>query len=59
MDIAENLEILISALKSAQTQKMDVISISNHEKANWTKFEQNPLKNKRFQFWLPRQNFWS
>ena len=29
---------------------MDVISISNDENVNWTKFEPNPLENSRFQF---------
>ena len=49
---SENTEILLSVLKSAETPKMDVISISNDKNANWTKFEQNPLKIKRFQFFV-------
>ena len=44
--IAENLEIPLSALKSAETPKIGLISISNVKKVKWTKFEQNPLENK-------------
>ena len=47
-----NGEILLSQLKSTQTPKMDVISISNDKNVNWTKFEPNPLENSRFQFFI-------
>ena len=50
--IAENLEISLSALKSAETPKMGLISISNVKKVKWTKFEHNNLENKRFQFFI-------
>ena len=43
--IAENLKIPLSALKSAETAKIGVISISNVKIVKWTKFEQNPLEN--------------
>ena len=43
---AENLEIPLSALKSAETPKIGLTSISNVKKVKWTKFEQNPLENK-------------
>ena len=39
-------------MKSAKTPDKSMISISNVEKVNWTKFEQNPLKIKRFQFFV-------
>ena len=45
--------MLLSALKSAETPKMGLISISNDKNANWTKFERNPFKIKRFQFFVP------
>ena len=47
-----NGEILLSQLKSTQTPKMDVISISNDKNVNWTKFEPNPLENSRFQIFI-------
>ena len=50
--IAENLEIPLSALKLTETSKMGQILISNVKKVSWTKFEQNPLENKRFQFFI-------
>ena len=46
---AENVEILISSLKSAKTPDKSMISISNVKKVNWTKFEQNTLENKQFE----------
>ena len=31
---------------------MGLISISNHKKVTWTKFEQNPLENKSFEIFI-------
>ena len=44
--IAENLKIPLSVLKSAETAKMGLISISDDKKVKWTMFEQNPTENK-------------
>ena len=49
---AENSDFLLSHLKSAETPKMGLISISNDIFVNWTKFERNRVKNKRFQFFV-------
>ena len=45
-----NTDFFLSQLKSPETPKMGLISISNDKNANWTKFEWNPLENSRFQF---------
>ena len=50
--IAQNDEILKSALKSAETPQMGLISISNDKNVNWSKFERNPCENRRFQFFV-------
>ena len=50
--IAENLKIPLSVLKSAETVKMGLISISDVKKVKWTMFEQNPMENKWFQFFI-------
>ena len=39
-------------MKTAKTPKMGLISISNHKKVTWTKFEQNPLENKSFEIFI-------
>ena len=39
-------------MKIAKTPKMGLISISNHKKVTWTKFEQNPLENKSFEIFI-------
>ena len=50
--IAQNDEILKSALKSAETPQMALISISNDKNVNLSKFERNPCENRRFQFFV-------
>ena len=47
-----NYEILINLLKTAKTPKMGLISISNHKKVTWTKFERNPLEKKSFKIFI-------
>ena len=47
-----NTDFFLSQLKSPKTSKMVLISISNDKNANWTKFERNPFKIKRFQFFV-------
>ena len=49
---AKNLKIPLSALKLTETSKMGQTSISNVKKVSWTKFERNPLENKRFPFFI-------
>ena len=39
-------------MKTAKTPKMGLISISNHKKVTWTKFERNPLENKSFEIFI-------
>ena len=45
-------EILKSAIKSAETPKMALISISHDKNVNWSKFERNPCQNRQFQFFV-------
>ena len=49
---SENTDFFLSQPKSPETPKMGLISISNDKNANWTKFERNPFKIKRFQFFV-------
>ena len=44
-----NTDFFLSQLKSPETPKMGLISISNDKNANWTKFEWNPLENRSFE----------
>ena len=50
--IAKNFEIPLSAMKSAKTPKMSLISILNVKIVKCTKFEQYSLENKWFQFFI-------
>ena len=49
---SENTDFFLSQLKSPETPKMGLISISNDKNANWTKFERNLFKIKRFKFFV-------
>ena len=49
---SENTDFFLSQLKSPETPKMGLISISNDKNANLTKFERNPLENKRYEIFI-------
>ena len=50
--IAEKLRNPYKSPENSQNTQMGLISISNHKKVTWTKFEQNPLENKSFEIFI-------